>query len=144
MLDCLPHDLLIAKLHAYGIKKGSLNLLLSYLKNRKQRARLNNTYNAWIHILFGVPQWSLLDPLLFNIISCGLFLLLPDIPEANYADGNTSYCTCLKILDVQIKSENAAKTLLEWLRDTKIKAYKGFRIKIGNEAANKSKCLGLK
>ena len=65
--DCLPHDLLIAKLHAYGIKKGSLKLLLSYLKNRKQRVRLNITYSEWIDIPFGVPQGSILGPLLFNI-----------------------------------------------------------------------------
>ena len=65
--DCLPHHLLIAKLHAYDIKKGSLKLLFSYIKNRKQRVHLNNTYSEWIDILFGVPQGSILGPLLFNI-----------------------------------------------------------------------------
>ena len=109
--DCLSHDLLIAKLHAYGIKKGSLNLLFSYLKNRKQRVRLNNTYSEWIDILFGVPQGSILGPLLFNIFLCDLFFFLRDIPVTNYADDNTPYCTGLKILDVLIKSENAVETL---------------------------------
>ena len=110
--DCLPHDLLIAKLHAYGIKKGSLKLLFSYLKNRKQRVRLNNTYSEWIDILFGVPQGSILGPLLFNIFLCDLFLFLYDIPVANYADDNTPYWTALKISDVLIKLGNATKTLL--------------------------------
>ena len=95
--DCLPHGLLIVKLHAYGIKKGSLNLLFSYLKNRKYIVRLNNTYNEWIDVLFGVPQGSILRPLSFNIFLCDLFLFLHDILVENYADDNTLYCTGLKI-----------------------------------------------
>ena len=86
--DCLPHDLLIAKLHAYGIKNGSLNFLFSYLKNRKQRVCLNSTYIEWIHILYGVPQGSIHGTLLFNIFLCDLFLFLHDIFMANYADNN--------------------------------------------------------
>ena len=157
--DCLPHDLLIAKLHAYGIKKGSLNLLFSYLKNRKQRVRLNNTYSEWIDILFGVPPGSILGPLLFNIFLCNLFLFLHDIPVANYADDNTPYCTGLKVSDVLIKLENAAETLLQWLKDNIIKpnpdkyhllisnTKESFQIKIGNETVSISKyekLLGVK
>ena len=116
--DCLPHDLSIAKLHVYGIKEGSLNLLFSYLKNRKQRVRLNNFYSEWIDILFG----SILGSLLFNIFLCDLFLFLRDIPVANYADDNTPYCTGLKIPSVLIKLENAAETLLQWFKDNRMKA----------------------
>ena len=82
-------------------------MLFSYLKNRKQRVRLNNTYSEWIDILFGAPQGSILRPLLFNIFLCDLFLLFHDIPVENYADDSTPYCTGLKNLDVVTKLENA-------------------------------------
>ena len=80
-----------------SIKKWSLNFLFSYLENRKQRVRLNNIYSEWIDILFGVSQGSILDPLLFKVFLCNLFLFHHDIPVANYADGNNPYCTGLKI-----------------------------------------------
>ena len=157
--DCLSDVLLIAKLHAYGIKKESLNLLFSYLKNRKQRVHLNNTYSEWTDILFGVPQGSILGPLLFNIFLCDPFLFLYDIPVANYADENTPYCTGLKISDVLIKLENAAETLLQWFEYNRMKVNpdkyyllinntkENFQIKINNETVSNSKyekLLGVK
>ena len=53
--DFLPHELLIAKLDAYGFDKSSLKLIHSYLSNRKQRVKINDTYSSWSEILFGVP-----------------------------------------------------------------------------------------
>ena len=79
--DCLLHDLLIAKLHVHVVKKEFLYLLFSYLKNRKQRVRFNNTYIEWVEILFGVPQRSMLGSLLFNVFLCGHFLFLTTTPH---------------------------------------------------------------
>ena len=55
--DCLPHELLIAKLDGYGFDKSSLKLINSYLSDRKQRAKINGRYSSWREILFGVPQF---------------------------------------------------------------------------------------
>ena len=114
-----PQHLLIAKLYDYGIKQEPLNLLFSYLRNRKQTVclRLSNTYNEWIHNLFGVPQGSILIPLLFNKFLRDLFLFLCNILIAKYADDDTPYCTSLKISNVFVNLENAAKTLLQWFKD---------------------------
>ena len=65
--DCLDHELLIAKLNAYGFSLTALKLVHNYLSNRKQRSKINSTYSSLLKILFGVPQGSILGPLLFNI-----------------------------------------------------------------------------
>ena len=65
--DSVSHDLLIAKLNCYGFSLPALKLVHSYLSNRKQRSKINNAYSSWEEILFGVPQGSILEPILFNI-----------------------------------------------------------------------------
>ena len=51
--DCLPHDLLLAKLNAYGFSLLALRLVQSYLSNRKQRTKINSESSSWEEILFG-------------------------------------------------------------------------------------------
>ncbi|MEO0684269.1 MAG: reverse transcriptase domain-containing protein [Cyanobacteria bacterium J06649_11] len=66
--DCLPHDLLIAKVAAYGVDLSSLSLLHDYLADRSQiRVKVDSCFSKWKGIDTGVPQGSILGPLLFNI-----------------------------------------------------------------------------
>ena len=96
--DYLSHELLLAKLHAYVF--AALRLIHSYLTNRKQRTKVNSSYSSWEEILFGVPQGSILGPLLFNIFLCDMFFAMNDIDFASYADGNTPYVSSDSIEDV--------------------------------------------
>ena len=76
VFDCLSHDLLIAKLHAHGIDIDSLNILQDYLNNRKLRTKVDSFYSSCEAMLSGVPQGSILGPLLFNIFMSDMFLIL--------------------------------------------------------------------
>ena len=61
--DCILNDLLIAKLAAYGFDYDSLETLQSFLLNKKRRTKVNDAYNKYCEILFGVPQGSILGSL---------------------------------------------------------------------------------
>ena len=71
--DCIKHDLLIAKLAAYGFDSHSLSFVFSYLNERKQRTKIHNSYSPYANIACGVPQGSILGPLLFNTNICDMF-----------------------------------------------------------------------
>ena len=79
----LNHELLIAKLNAYGFTLPALKLIHDCLSDRKQRTRVNNWYSTWFEILFGVPQGFLLVSLLFNVFLVDLFFILNKIDAAN-------------------------------------------------------------
>ena len=83
--DCLDHELLIAKLNAYGFSLTALKLVHSYLSNKKQRAKINSSYSSWLEIIFGVPQRSILRPLLVNVFLIDLFFIIENTDIASYA-----------------------------------------------------------
>ena len=122
VFDCLPHKLLIAKLHGYGFSLAALRLVCSYLSNRKQRAKINESYSSREEILFGVPQGSVLGSLLFDIFICDLFIMINDINITNHADDRTPFVSGDTRLNVITSLENAAEKPFEWFINNHMKA----------------------
>ena len=61
--DCIPHDLLIAKRHAYGFILKTATFIYSYLKRRKEKVKVDNVLSDFLTLLLGVPQGSILGPI---------------------------------------------------------------------------------
>ena len=74
--DCLPHDILLCKLSAYGLADGAVQLMKSYLSNRKQRIKIGTIFSSRTEIHIGVPQGSILKPLFFNVFINDIFISL--------------------------------------------------------------------
>ena len=114
--DYIPHELLIAKLKCYGIENRSLRLLLDYLTNRKQRTNIGSSFSPWCDINTGVPQGSILCPLLFNIFINDLFYLLTNSEVCNFADDNTLYSSNKNLKHVFSNLKYDLRNVLDWFK----------------------------
>ena len=104
--DCIPHDLIIAKLSAYNFSDEALSYIYSYLTNRRQCVRINNTNSQLETIISGVPQGSILGPILFNLSINDLFFSLSAFA--------TTVSELIKIL------ESESEVVIDWFKINKM------------------------
>ena len=123
--DCLPHDLLIAKLSAYGFKDSATSLISDYLSERYQRVKTGSVFSSYLEILRGVPQGSILGPILFNIFINDLIFFIQETEVCNFADDTTIYSCSLNYEDVAHKLSNDTYIILNWFKVNSMAANPG-------------------
>ena len=120
--DCIFYDLLIAKLNAYGLKKNALKLVYDYVSNRSQKTKVGSSFSTYLDIVYGVPQGSILGPLLFNIDLCDLFFVNYSADFANFADDTTPY-ECVHSFNKVINNlETTTEKVFEWFSFNNLEA----------------------
>ena len=112
--DTINHELVIAKLHAYGFTRESLSIILSYLSDRWQHVKIDSSFSSWTKLTQGVLQGSVLGPLLFNIYLNDLFFALKDTEVCNFADDTTPFVCDLDLNTTLKKLEENSAMALTW------------------------------
>ena len=150
----------MAKLNACGIDSVGLLVISDYLSRRKQRTKIGSSYSSWRDIVKGVPQGSLLGPLLFNIFINDLFLFIRKSGVCNFVDDNTLYSVGKNIENVISDLKTDLVGVMEWFKINSLKANPGkfqfmvlgykdersFNIRINNvqiKNSNKVTLLGI-
>ena len=100
----------------------SLSESWNFLSNRQQRTKINNAFSCYSEIIHGVPQGSILGPLLFNIYICDIFFDIIECDIASYADDNTPYNFDFNLDNVISNLEKSTNSLLNWFRENHMKA----------------------
>ena len=112
--DSICHNLLLAKLRAYGHNDDAIAFLQSYLIDRQQRVKFHGKFSEWCPVKCGVPQGSLLGPLLFNIFLNDLNFAGQISSLRLYADDTTTYASDLNIIALEISLNQDLNILVTW------------------------------
>ena len=114
--DCVNHDILLQKLDHYGIKGGAYEWMKSFLCGRTQQVCVQNTFSSWGWVTVGVPQGSILGPLLFSIY------YVNDLPNSvntcdinTYADDTELHYCCSHLQEVERVLQNELERVSNWM-----------------------------
>ena len=119
--NCIPHDLLIAKLDSYGLDGNLLKYVNSYLGNRKQCVRINNINSAFNDIISVVPQGSVVGKILFDAFFNDYFFFIQHAKAHKFADEST-LLSFAKTSD-KLKEILESECSLEWFTRNGMFAY---------------------
>ena len=117
--DMVSHDILLKKLHHYGVRGVVYNLLKSYLTERKQFVYINGSYSTTKTIQFGVPQGSNLGPILFSIYVNDMFNIF-DFSPVLYADDTCLYVKASKEKDLESLMSREVEIANRWIKANKL------------------------
>ena len=114
--DTINHQLLIAKLAAYGFSLSALEIISDCFNDRWQRTKINSSFSSWSLILCGMPQGSVLGPKFFNIYLNDLFYLFVNTSVCNLADDTTPYACDVDIQILMQNLEGDLKSVMIWFQ----------------------------
>src|SRR6267154_4060598 len=119
--DTIDRNVLLVKLYHYGIRGNMFNWFKSYLSLRSQFIELNGVQSPLLNINYGVPQGSVLGPLLFLIYinDIGNIPDLPSLPKI-FADDTDLFVSADNLTDLNVSTQSAIDNLSEWLTSNKL------------------------
>ena len=117
--DCVPYDLLLAKLAARGINDNLILSIYSYFLNRKQCACINNTLSEF-KVISDVPQGSIVVTILFNCFFNDFYYFIENANVHNFADGNTLTTFAQNVRNLTSVLESESNIAIDWFKTNKM------------------------
>ena len=118
--DTVDHSILLRKLTMYGLSNEAVEWFASYLRGRMQYTKVNGKLSGKREIRCGVPQGSILGPMLFLVYVNDLSRYLGECKTSLYADDTTVYCSSHSYVDIVLALRIEASNIIQWLRANKL------------------------